>query len=148
MFENILVPIDLNPKAYAASMYALNIAHKYNAKLFLLNISDKLRSKDDLVMSRVSVSDLENGFKEYALNAKHFMKDLLDDKIYNKVKIKYFVREGKPTNQIIDFANDNRIDLIVMGTNGKDSISDHLLGSTSSNIVAKSNVPVLTVPMI
>ena len=36
MFKNILVPIDLNPKAYKASMYALDIAHMYDSKLFLL----------------------------------------------------------------------------------------------------------------
>ena len=40
------------------------------------------------------------------------------------------------------------IDLIVMGTNGKDSMADYILGSTSSNIVSKSHVPVLSVPII
>ena len=38
MFNNILVPTDLNSKAYKASMYALSIAHRYDSKLFLLNV--------------------------------------------------------------------------------------------------------------
>ena len=148
MFKNILVPIDLNPKAYKASMYALDIAHMYDSKLFLLNVSENLRSKESLVMSRVSVADLEKSFKNYALDTKNAMRDMLNDDLYDNVDIEYYIREGNTTDEILDFTERYSIDLIVMGTNGKDSMADYILGSTSSNVVSKSHVPVLSVPII
>ena len=147
MFNNILVPTDLNSKAYKASMYALSIAHRYDSKLFLLNVSENLRSKESLVMSRVSVADLEKGFKDYALSTKDTMREMLNDDVYDKVDIKYYIREGNTTDEILNFSDKFNIDLIVMGTNGKDSMADYILGSTSSNIVSKSQVPVLSIPI-
>jgi len=129
MFKNILVPIDLNPKAYKASMYALDIAHMYDSKLFLLNVSENLRSKESLVMSRVSVADLEKSFKNYALDTKNAMRDILNDDLYDNVDIEYYIREGNTTDEILDFTERYSIDLIVMGTNGKDSMADYILGT-------------------
>ncbi|AGB50362.1 universal stress protein UspA-like protein [Methanomethylovorans hollandica DSM 15978] len=55
------------------------------------------------------------------------------------------VLEGHPSNEIIDFAQKNGIDVIVMGTLGKSGLDRFLLGSVAEKVTRNSPVPVLVV---
>lgn len=53
--------------------------------------------------------------------------------------------EGNPSHEIIEFADNNNIDLIVMGTLGKSGLDRFLLGSVAEKVTRNSKVPVLVV---
>ncbi|MCC7575544.1 MAG: universal stress protein [Methanomethylovorans sp.] len=55
------------------------------------------------------------------------------------------VLEGHPSNEIIEFAQKNGIDVIVMGTLGKGGLDRFLLGSVAEKVTRNSTVPVLVV---
>ncbi|WP_094226709.1 universal stress protein [Methanolobus psychrotolerans] len=55
------------------------------------------------------------------------------------------ILEGNPSHEIIEFADNNNIDLIVMGTLGKTGFDRFLLGSVAEKITRNSKVPVLVV---
>ncbi|WP_406660044.1 universal stress protein [Methanolobus sp. ZRKC3] len=55
------------------------------------------------------------------------------------------VLEGHPSHEIIEFAENNDIDLIVMGTLGKSGLDRFLLGSVAEKVLRNSKVPVLVV---
>jgi nucleotide-binding universal stress UspA family protein len=55
------------------------------------------------------------------------------------------VLEGHPSNEIIEFAQKNGIDVIVMGTLGKSGLDRFLLGSVAEKVTRNSSVPVLVV---
>ena len=55
------------------------------------------------------------------------------------------VLEGHPSNEIIEFAQKNGIDVIVMGTLGKSGLDRFLLGSVAEKVTRNSTVPVLVV---
>lgn len=61
------------------------------------------------------------------------------------VEIKEVVLDGDPSNEIIDFAENNNIDLIVMGTLGKTGLEKFLIGSVAEKVVRGSKVPVMVV---
>ena len=61
------------------------------------------------------------------------------------VDVKEVLLEGHPSSEIIDFAENNGIDLIVMGTLGKTGLDRFLLGSVAEKVVRNSKVPVLVV---
>ena len=61
------------------------------------------------------------------------------------VEVKEVLLEGHPSNEIIDFAENNNIDLIVMGTLGKIGLDRFLMGSVAEKVVRHSKVPVLVV---
>jgi nucleotide-binding universal stress UspA family protein len=61
------------------------------------------------------------------------------------VEVESIILEGNPANEIIDFAEKNDIDLIVMGTQGKTGIQRFLIGSVSENVVRHSERAVLVV---
>jgi len=54
-------------------------------------------------------------------------------------------RIGVPANEIVRFANEQSVDLIVMGTHGWTGFKHLILGSTAENVVRTAKCPVLTV---
>lgn len=62
-----------------------------------------------------------------------------------KVKIEPVILEGNPVEKIVDFAEKNDIDLIVMGTQGRTGFQRFLIGSVAENVIRQSNKKVLVV---
>ena len=147
MFKNILCPVDLKPRSKMALRKALNIAYQFNSKVLILNVNEEFSSKKEMVMSRVSVSKLQNEFKSIALKAKDDMKNLVKELEVESVECEYVLRDGKASEVINRLADENNIDLVVMGTNGRDSIGDIILGSTAEQVVKNLKCSVLVVPM-
>ncbi|MHC1757564.1 MAG: universal stress protein [Methanosarcina sp.] len=61
------------------------------------------------------------------------------------VEVESVLLEGSPANEIVDFAEKNGIDLIVMGTLGRTGLQKILLGSVAQNVVRHSRKAVLVV---
>ena len=146
MFKTILCPIDMQPRSKMALKKAINIAHQFNSKIILLNIHEEFVSKKKMVMSRVSVSSLGEEFKKIATEAKNEMKNLMKDLEAENVECEYILRDGIASDIIIKISNEMKVDLIVMGTNGRDSLSDYILGSTAQKVVQKATSPILIMP--
>ena len=97
-------------------------------------------------MSRVSVSALGEEFKKIATEAKNDMKDLVKELEAEDIECEYILRDGKASEIILKLSDQIDADLIVMGTNGKDSLSDFIMGSTAQNVIQRSKCPVLVMP--
>jgi nucleotide-binding universal stress UspA family protein len=61
------------------------------------------------------------------------------------VEVHSVILEGNPVNEIVDFAEKNDIELIVMGSHGKTGIQRFLLGSVAENVVRHSKKSVLVI---
>jgi nucleotide-binding universal stress UspA family protein len=61
------------------------------------------------------------------------------------VEVKEVILEGYPSSEIIYFAENNNIDLIVMGTLGATGLERFLMGSVAEKVIRNSRVPVLVV---
>ena len=55
------------------------------------------------------------------------------------------VTSGAPASAIVDYANEARIDLIIMGTHGRGTVAHMLMGSVAERVVRTAPCPVLTV---
>lgn len=55
------------------------------------------------------------------------------------------VSTGKPSNEIIEYADEEDVDLIVMGRQGETGLSRVLLGSAAENVARHSDLPVMLV---
>ena len=146
MFKNILCPIDLNPRSKMALKKAINIAYQFNSKIILLNIHEEFYSKEEMVMSRVSVNTLNDEFKKIAVKAKEEMKTLIKELEADTIDCEYVLREGKSSDIILKISEEKNIDLIVMGTNGRNSLSDYVVGSTTQKVIESSKCPILVMP--
>ena len=148
MYNNILVATDLSPRACNALNHAVKLAHLFNSKITLINIHEEFMDKKELVMSRVNVENIQESYKTTSLKAKEEIKHLLDSLDGDDIETEIILREGKASEEILEISTVLKPDLIIMGSNGKDSISDYILGTTTSNVVDKSLFPVLVIPDI
>ncbi len=59
------------------------------------------------------------------------------------VRASWVVQVGPPVSEVVEYANENDIDLIVMGTHGRTGFKRAVLGSVAESVIRKANCPVL-----
>ena len=147
MFKHILVPTDLSPRAKNATKKAIQIAHQFNSKITILNVHEEFMDKEEMEMLRVSVAEIQEKFREIAIEAKSEIKSFLTKMHADDINTDIVLREGTPSKEILELAKELDVDLIVMGTNGRETFVELLLGSTAKNVTRDSTCPVLTIPI-
>jgi len=137
--KRILVPTDFSDYSKQAIAYACELARRFAAELQLLHVA----TPPALPMPYVgTVSDQTFHPEETAKKAL----EELDDPEFDQVsRIDRVVRVGTPFVEIVRYAKENDIDLIVMGTHGRTGLVHALIGSVAERVVRKAPCPVLTV---
>ena len=147
MYKTILCATDISPRSIHAIKTAFSMAEKFNAKLHILNSQLNLNSPEERLMSRISVKKRMDENKELAENIKSRISEIVND-LDTTTEYEFILREGTAEKVIINIATELNADLIVMGTNGADQISDYFLGTTASNVIKFANCPVLVIPTL
>ena len=146
MYKKILIATDLSPRSKNALKKAIQFAHYFKSELILLNVHEEFMNKQELIMSRVSVVTLEKLYDDITIKAKNDLKKMIHDFKGDDIKVSIFITDGKASFQIINVSTKHKVDLIIMGVNGKDSLSDYIKGTTTDNVINKSKIPVMTIP--
>lgn len=134
MYERILVPVDDSRSAREALRQARALAKWSGASVYVLHavrVDNPLSFGLDEV---VELNQVETSLNE--LIAELF--DVDDD-------VHRVIRRGVPSEEIVEYADERDIDLIVMGRRGKSDLRDRLLGSTSMRVLQTTTVPTLLV---
>ena len=155
MFSHILCATDLSPRSDEALRVAVHMAAKYAARLTILNVHEEFMDKEEMVMLRVSVEKVQERFREIALTCKQQMRELVTAVGVEDIEVEYHVREGKPEEVILKAAHDVAAELqepnsplVVIGTNGRDSLIEHILGTVAEHVVRHAPCPVLVIPYV
>ncbi len=137
MYDRILVPTDGSKGAETAVDHALSLAEKYDAEIHVYYVVDvRAENTTDLW------SNLVGEFEEIGENSTGEIKERAEKRGIEAVTE---VEHGIPHREINAYAEENDIDMIVMGTHGRTGLDRMLLGSVTEKVVRNSNVPVLTV---
>ena len=148
--NRILFPTDFSPRAEDAFSHAAYLAVTYDAALHVFNVVTPERADEVNPMDYLPMERAEDGGAVY-LDPTHL--DLganfpADNAEPSEVKIRavYQKMEGEaPAKSIIDYVNDHDIDLVVMGTHGRQGIERLINGSVSEEVVRQAPCPVFTV---
>ena len=146
MYKKILIATDLSPRSKNALKKGIKFAHYFHSELLLLNVHEEFMNKQELIMSRVSVGTLEKLYDDIATKAKEDLKKMVHDFKGDDIKLSVLITDGRASSQIINVSLAHNVDLIIMGVNGKDSLSDYIKGTTTDNVINKSKIPVMTIP--
>lgn len=140
MYDRILVPTDGSSETERAVEHAAELAAAHGAELhgvYVVNsatfaglpmetswegVGDVLREEGETALDRVEAIAADHG-----------------------VAVTSHVLEGSPSRRIVEYAETEDCDLVVMGTHGRGGIDRLLLGSVAEGVVRASSVPVLTV---
>lgn len=140
MYDRILVPTDGSEAARAATTEAIDLATEVGAELFAVYVIDE--SASNLFVSTKSVNDAIDGMAE---QGKAAVADIEAMAEAAEMPVTTDVIRGMHVDAaIVDYATDHDIDLVVMGTFGRRGV-EHLLGSTTERVLARSSIPVLSV---
>jgi nucleotide-binding universal stress UspA family protein len=142
--NKILFPTDFSECANQALCHATYLAQKFNSELVMLHAI--IIYEDDPNDPDHRFLDLYDCYDSMEAVADTRMDRCVDEETKEKVKItKVNVRAISPSTEIIEYAQENGIDLIVMGTHGRTAVSHFLLGSVAERVVRSAPCPVLTV---
>ena len=140
--EKILVPTDFSPSCSRALRRAIELAQRDDAEVVLLHVIDESSFPSRHVLRTKSVPNLHD---EMLKGSKQRMEDLVRDEIGDKTKYRAEVVEGIPAETVADFAQREKIDLIVMANRGHTGFRRFLLGSTTERVVRIAPCSVLVI---
>ncbi len=138
MYREILFPTDGGPASQAALDHALDHAERYDARLHTLYVVDTTAYASLDAGAETVISGLQQE-GETALQA---VAERAEDA---NVSVVSEIISGSPYKQLLEYAENTGIDLIVMGTHGRTGLDRYLLGSVTERVVRTADMPVLTV---
>jgi universal stress protein A len=147
MFEpkNILVPTDFSEHSDKALREALDIAEKYNSKVFLLHVIDKniQQCAADYCLPQEAVDQLERESFTKSMEMLHQEVEKVGTR--PAVVIDYDLQRGVPYDVILQEQESKGIDLIVIASHGRDGLLGHLMGSVADRVAERAKSEVLIV---
>jgi universal stress protein A len=136
--KRILVPTDFSETSDAALRYGVELARRFSARLYLLHVPEP--------PGEAAEAEYPIGLFETMQNAVYErLPHLLSEGDRRELRPECAMRLGTPWEEIVRHAEEHDIDLIVMGTHGRDGLARLLVGSVAETVVRKALCPVLTV---
>ena len=145
MYKKILVPLDGSKLAECALEHVKTIAIGCNVPEVVLFrvVEPNLVLTDALAEGATMYSDLNDEIQKEAEN--YITGITIQFKLESGIDVKSALAYGNAANEILEYANTNHVDLIVMTTHGRSGVSRWLFGNVADKVSHHSTVPVLIV---
>lgn len=143
--KTILTPTDFSETSDVAVGYGRALAETFRSSLHLLHvIPDPSVGSGEVAgeFAGFSPVDLREHWRQ---GARKRLNEVFSEDDQKKLQLQTEVRAGHPFLEILRYAKDQNVDLIVMGTHGRGPVSHMLMGSVAEKVVRKAACPVLTV---
>ena len=144
-FSKILVAIDGSQPSMEAAEYAIEMAKKDAAQIIALTVNRIPLSSYGLATPERELKSPQD--KEIMLESKERFTNLDRIAKQNNVELKTELINSQMSigGTIIEYAESEDVDLIIMGTRGRSGFKKLLLGSIASTVVTYSSCPVMIV---
>lgn len=142
VLKKILCPVDHSECSYLALKYAISLALKDEAKLYLMHVIDS-RFYDTEIYKF-------SPYKPDEIDISKIRTDLmksLPEGTTDVLEVETIVVKGIPFYEITNASKELGVDIIVMGTHGRTGLSHVMMGSVAEKVVRKAPCPVLMVRM-
>lgn len=152
MVKKILVATDGSPRAEKAAEFGIRLAKACSADVNVISVVDEGSprtaldiDKDEIqeIMDEFDIAELEDDRKKPELV---FVSRVTKMAKGEGISAKCEVRIGKPKDEILNYAAETSSDLIVLGSHGRTSMGNALMGSLTTSVLHSGSVPVLVIP--
>jgi nucleotide-binding universal stress UspA family protein len=152
MYKKILVAYDGSEASKHAVDHAVSIADILKSEIYIVSVVPRVMMPvfpdEGFGAAPVTAAQDMSDYQErmlavYGRSIEEAEKDIKNH--YPDVKVETRLMEGKPSATIVDEAEKNDVDLIVIGSRGLGGITGWILGSTSRRIVESCTKPILVV---
>ena len=139
-FKRLLCPVDFSTPSIAALRFAVSLAQESDARVTVMHVLNEPAGDEPFLESLDT--------PEFRLRCEHSARTRLEALIPDEARTfcepVTQTRWGKPYRRILDVAENESTDLIVMGVHGRNAVDVMLFGSTTNQIVRHAVCPVLT----
>lgn len=130
--QQLLVPLDFSGKSRQALRYATPLAQKFSARIHLVHVLKVPRNTPQAELARLKFA---------ALKRLGEMSTLLPARLRGGNA----VLQGDPAHAILELAEKNNVDLIVLTTKGLGGLKRAVMGSTAEQVTRLAHCPVMSI---
>ncbi|MFB6070799.1 MAG: universal stress protein [Halanaeroarchaeum sp.] len=141
MFDDILVPTDGSENALKALDHALLLAGVFDATVHGVYVVNVTYAAD--FEGGIDSGTVYDALQREGEGATEAIRDRCEAA---GVDVRTDVVDGRPARSIVEYAAENDVDLVAMGTHGRSGVSRLLLGSVTESVLRRTDRDVLTVP--
>lgn len=139
----ILMLTDFSDLSQIAINYGLKMADKLEAEFTILNV---LRL-DGVPKSHLRMKQIEKSLFSITLEEGAKLEEECQKKIKSKAPVKFMaIRSHTVADTVRRYADNHKVDLIIMGSRGASTLKKAVLGGTTVSVIDVSNAPVLAIP--
>lgn len=150
--EKIVCPTDFSDPAHEALAVACELAEHFAAELIVLHVTQKLPLAVAATPAAMASATPEHGtfdvagYQELLTNqAAEQLDQLVAQQVPARIRVRKLVAWGSPATVIVDTAEEQEADMIVIATHGRTGVRRFLFGSVAEKVVRTATRPVLTV---
>ena len=140
LYKKILIATDGSEPNKKAVTYGIELARLSGAKVNVAYVVDTAA-----FASVPMDAGWEMMYELLQKEGNEAIQQIVDDAKASGIDIEGSLLEGHPSHEIIEFSQNNEIDVVVLGTLGKSGLDRFLLGSVAEKVTRNSKVPVLVV---
>lgn len=146
--KKILFPTDFSAASLNAFVYAIDLAKKIGAEIITLHVfdlpADSVTEYYNSVLEHYEISEWSE-FENYKGEVP-MLRRIAEDHDGEHIKLSHVLEKGLVADTIVEVAERNKADFIVMGTNGAGGIVEAILGSVTEKVMNKSGIMTLAIP--
>lgn len=146
--KKILFPTDFSETANNAFVYVLELAKAFNSEIIVLHVYElpAISYEGNPIYASENFDAVElNNFENLKDQISYFRK-IAEEHHFDTLKMSHILEEGDLINVIKSIYKKEKIDLIIMGTNGASGLIDTFLGSNTGSVISNIPVTLLCVP--
>ncbi|MXV63901.1 universal stress protein [Natronorubrum sp. JWXQ-INN-674] len=137
MFDTILLPTDGSEYAEAAADTGLELAQTHDATVHVVSVADTgplgdLRLPGDAASAKDAMRS----------QAREFVDVIVERAEAADLDVTGTVLQGPPESELLEYARNNDVDLIVMGTRGRGGVHRMAMGSVTDHVIRFGDIPV------
>jgi nucleotide-binding universal stress UspA family protein len=138
VFSKILCANDGSERAFRALALAITIAKENKSELHMVSVEEIDHMPEFIEEIRQETGTAARRFHTVLQRARALAEQ-------NHVKLHTHVLAGHPVRDIVELANELKVDLLVIGSSGHSPLYDRMIGSRAQNILHHAHCPVLVV---
>ncbi len=143
-YKRVLCPVDFSEPSQTGLKEAIDMASRFSAELIVLHVVPPVPVT---AFPQVSPAfDVGSYRTELTKSADEKLAKLVKERVPETVRVRPLAAMGEPAYQIIETAQSEDVDLIVLATHGESGWHRFLFGSVAEMVVRKATCPVMTIP--
>ena len=144
--KKIMVAVDFSEYSLKIAAHAGQLAEDLGAELIFVNVINQrdidMVNQVTMYTDKISVKGYVDGLKE---DRTENMQKLLKETSCNRIPNRFLIKKGVPFVELVKTAEEEQVDMVVMGTKGRGNIAGILFGSQAEKMFRHCPVPLLSI---